>query len=107
MSGAYNRKGGPRVEKYTKGGSYQVLGLAEVSPIFPNRLEAEKWLRGQLAKTGQTNRPRLRNCLRCQREFMSAHVGNRLCACCRSQGDLGSLAIAAASSGRVRRVART
>lgn len=107
MAGAYNRKGGPRVEKYTRGGSYHVLGLEAVSPIFPNRPEAEKWLRAQLAKAGAPNQPRLRNCLRCQKEFTSAHVGNRLCPCCRTMGDLGSLSIAAASSGRVRRVART
>ena len=107
MAGAYNRKGGPRVEKYTRGGSYQVLGLSDVSPIFPNRPEAEKWLRGQLAKTGEANRPRLRNCLRCQQEFMSTHIGHRLCNHCRDCSDGGSMAIAAASSGRVRRVART
>ena len=107
MAGAYDHKGGPRVITTKKGGCYEVQGLPSVSPIFPNRPEAEKWLRAELAKTGAAKRPRLRNCLRCQQEFMSTHIGHRLCNHCRHCSDGGSMAIAAASSGRVRRVART
>jgi hypothetical protein len=107
MAGARDHKNTPRVTKYVHGGSYQVLGLPEVSPIFPNRPEAEKWLRAQLAEAGDLKRPRERTCLCCKHPFMSAHAGNRLCSGCRSHGDLGAMAIASTSAGKVRRAARS
>lgn len=78
------RKGGPRVEQYRRGGTYQVTGLPEVSPIFPNRPEAEKWLRRKLETADRINRPMVRRCLRCGNDFQSAHAGNRLCKSCRA-----------------------
>lgn len=107
-AGAYHRKGGPRViaHKNKRGGLYEVQGLPSLSPLFANRPEAEKWLRAELAKQPQARRPVERPCMCCGAPFLSQHIGNRLCPPCGRRSDGGSMAIAANSTGKVRRAAR-
>lgn len=106
--GAYHRKDQPRVAAYKskQAGRYEVLGLPVVSPLFANRPEAEKWLRAELAKQPQARRPVERPCMCCGGPFLSQHIGNRLCPACGRRSDGGSMAIAANSTGKVRRAAR-
>lgn len=104
--GAYHRHDGPRVIIGKKGGNYEVLGLPKVSPLFPNRPEAEKWMRTQIARLPKEQQPIDRPCMCCGATFESQHIGNRLCGICRHRSDGGSMAIAANSTGKVRRAAR-
>lgn len=78
------RPTGPRVEGGPRGG-YQVLGLPNYSEIYHTRAEAEKWLRTQLAKLPERQRPQLRACLTCGHGFESDGAHNRMCAPCRQR----------------------
>lgn len=65
--------------------SYEVAGLPVQSPLFNTQAEAEKWLRAQLAKLPDPQRPVARNCLTCGAEFHSDGAHNRMCGRCRTQ----------------------
>lgn len=89
---------------------FEIVGLpnGRQSPSFRWRDEAERWLAQNLDRVGLTTAKRgARPCLCCGRVFDSEGIHNRLCNPCRLRGDGGSMAITAASSGRVRRLART
>lgn len=83
-----NRPEGIRVERLDKHG-FHVMGLAEMSPQFHSRAEAEKWMRGAVAKLPQHKRPRERPCLSCAAPFPSEGSHNRLCRYCRGRRDDG------------------
>ncbi|TNF16797.1 MAG: hypothetical protein EP320_00615 [Rhodobacteraceae bacterium] len=68
------------------GGGFYVMGLPEASPPFPNKAEAEKWMRAEIAKLPERQRPRKRLCLRCTKSFESDGIHNRLCNRCRAYG---------------------
>lgn len=84
---------GPRIQIFqqSKGAvsrwTWQVAGLAEVSPIFYSRAEAEKYLRAELAKLPASRRPQERACMCCGKAFQSEGIHNRLCGYCRAKGD--------------------
>ena len=83
-----NRPEGIRIERLDKNG-FHVVGIAEASPLFPNRPEAEKWMRGAIAKLPQDKRPRERPCLSCGTPFPSEGHHNRLCKYCRGRREDG------------------
>ena len=97
--------GGPRVN-YLRSGSYEVQGFQKISPLFHSRAEAEKWMRAETARLPKGQQPVERPCMCCGAQFESQHIGNRLCGICRHRSDGGSMAIAANSTGKVRRAAR-
>ncbi|AGH57971.1 hypothetical protein RHVG_00006 [Rhodovulum phage RS1] len=68
------------------GGAFYVMGLPEASPQFPNKAEAEKWMRAEIAKLPERKRPRKRRCLCCTKSFESDGIHNRLCNRCRAYG---------------------
>lgn len=96
---------GPRVN-YLRSGRYEVLGFPDASPLFRSRAEAEKWMRVAIARLPKGQQPVDRPCMCCGATFESQHIGNRLCGICRHRTDGGSMAIAANSTGKVRRAAR-
>lgn len=87
---------------------FEIVGLpnGRRSPPFASRRGAEVWLERNLDQVGLTKAKRgPRACLGCGKTFESEGIHNRMCSCCRSRDDGGSMAIAATSSGKVRRAA--
>lgn len=68
------------------GRTFYVMGQPEASPQFPNKAEAEKWMRAEIAKLPERKRPRKRRCLCCTKSFESDGIHNRLCNRCRAYG---------------------
>lgn len=68
------------------GHTFYVNGLPKASPQFPNKDEAEKWMRAEIAKLPERKRPRKRRCLCCTKSFESDGIRNRLCNRCRAYG---------------------
>lgn len=97
-----------RVE-YRSGKGYFVQDAAgaRVSSYFAREDPALTARDGAQKTWDAKHKRKPRPCLCCGRVFQSEGVHNRLCASCRQRGDGGSMAITAASSGRVRRLART
>lgn len=106
MAGAQKPKVGPRVICAKKIGRYEVAGLPKASPLFPNRPEAQKWMRTEIAKLPEASRPRDRACMCCGASFESQHIGNRLCPHCRIRGDASAMSVSANTTGRVRLVSK-
>ena len=83
MSGRSHAIKRQRVER-SPGRGYEVLGFDVMSPIFPNRLEAERWLRAQQAALPASRREQTRPCITCGEEFTSQGAHNRMCDPCRA-----------------------
>lgn len=73
---------GPTVRRM-KYGLFEVIGLRDLSPEFPSRPAAERWLADRLAELPAHQRPRPRACLSCGTGFQSDGAHHRLCDGCR------------------------
>lgn len=81
------RPTGPRVNRRlgrSDKAQYCIDGIAEYSPPFDTRQEAETWLKKHLSKVPAAKRPQVRCCMRCRAEFESEGFHNRMCTSCRA-----------------------
>lgn len=64
---------------------YIIVGLAEQSPQFMKREDAEGYLATKIAEMPISQRPMTRQCMRCKSDFVSQGWHNRMCNACRSR----------------------
>lgn len=93
----------------THDGAYVIVDPdgREASEAIPFRASAQ-YLRDKLQREADARARRgARACMCCGHNFTSEGIHNRLCGHCRQRGDGGSMGIAANSTGKVRRAARS
>ena len=81
------RPTGPRVNRRlgrSDKTQYCIDGIAEYSPPFDTRKEAETWLKKHLSKVPPAKRQQPRRCMCCRDEFQSEGFHHRMCNGCRN-----------------------
>lgn len=94
---------GPQVLR-VQSAEFQVIGLPALSPLFKSRAEAERYLRDEVAKLPDRQRPRERTCMSCPATFESEGPHHRLCSRCRQKSPGFVAGLVGTQRARVRRV---